>query len=144
MRAMNEEFDAVIAMYHDQGLAPVRTLGRGRVVNLTLGLPFLQTSVEHGTAPDIAWKEWRAPQHGGAPHGRRLAGRVGPGRRLTPGPARPSPPAALVICRPRGPSRARQGSRLTAGARRLAAHHDHLLPRPQGVSRRQRASTTSA
>ncbi len=56
MRAVNEEFDAVVAMYHDQGLAPVRALGRGRVVNLSLGIPFLRTSVEHGTAPDIAWK----------------------------------------------------------------------------------------
>ncbi len=56
MRAVNEEFDVVIAMYHDQGLAPVRTLGRGKVVNLSLGIPFLRTSVEHGTAPDIAWK----------------------------------------------------------------------------------------
>jgi 4-hydroxythreonine-4-phosphate dehydrogenase len=56
LRALNEEFDAVIAMYHDQGLGPVRTLGRGRVVSLSLGLPFLRTSVEHGTAPDIAWK----------------------------------------------------------------------------------------
>lgn len=56
MRAVNEEFDVVIAMYHDQGLAPVRALGRGKVVNLSLGIPFLRTSVEHGTAPDIAWQ----------------------------------------------------------------------------------------
>jgi 4-hydroxythreonine-4-phosphate dehydrogenase len=55
-QAANEEFDAVIAMYHDQGIAPVRTVGRGRVVTVTIGLPFLRTAVEHGTAPDIAWK----------------------------------------------------------------------------------------
>ena len=52
----DEEFDAVVAMYHDQGLAPLRALGRGRVVNLSLGIPFIRTSVEHGTAPQIAWK----------------------------------------------------------------------------------------
>ena len=52
----NEEFDAIVAMYHDQGLAPLRALGRGRVVTLSLGIPFIRTSVEHGTAPDIAWK----------------------------------------------------------------------------------------
>jgi 4-hydroxythreonine-4-phosphate dehydrogenase len=54
--AGGEEFDVVIAMYHDQGLAPVRALGRGKVVNLSLGIPFVRTSVEHGTAPRIAWK----------------------------------------------------------------------------------------
>lgn len=52
----DEAFDAVVAMYHDQGLAPLRVQGRGRVVNLSLGIPFVRTSVEHGTAPDIAWK----------------------------------------------------------------------------------------
>jgi len=48
------EYDAVIAMYHDQGLIPVKLLSRGRAVNVTLGLPFLRTSVDHGTAFDIA------------------------------------------------------------------------------------------
>ncbi|MFN8178498.1 MAG: 4-hydroxythreonine-4-phosphate dehydrogenase PdxA [bacterium] len=48
------EFDAVIAMYHDQGLIPVKLLSRGKAVNVTLGLPFLRTSVDHGTAFDIA------------------------------------------------------------------------------------------
>jgi 4-hydroxythreonine-4-phosphate dehydrogenase len=46
--------DAVLAMYHDQGLIPVKLLARGRSVNVTLGLPFLRTSVDHGTAFDIA------------------------------------------------------------------------------------------
>jgi 4-hydroxythreonine-4-phosphate dehydrogenase len=50
------EFDAVIAMYHDQGLIPVKLLSRGKAVNVTLGLPFLRTSVDHGTAFDIAGK----------------------------------------------------------------------------------------
>jgi 4-hydroxythreonine-4-phosphate dehydrogenase len=48
------EFDAVVAMYHDQGLIPVKLLSEGRAVNVTLGLPFLRTSVDHGTAFDIA------------------------------------------------------------------------------------------
>jgi 4-hydroxythreonine-4-phosphate dehydrogenase len=46
--------DAVLAMYHDQGLPLVKYLGFGRAVNITLGLPFLRTSVDHGTALDIA------------------------------------------------------------------------------------------
>jgi 4-hydroxythreonine-4-phosphate dehydrogenase len=41
-------------MYHDQGLIPVKLLSGGRAVNVTLGLPFLRTSVDHGTAFDIA------------------------------------------------------------------------------------------
>ncbi|MBZ0269179.1 4-hydroxythreonine-4-phosphate dehydrogenase PdxA, partial [bacterium] len=48
------DYDAVIAMYHDQGLIPVKILSEGRAVNVTLGLPFLRTSVDHGTAFDIA------------------------------------------------------------------------------------------
>jgi len=47
-------FDAVIAMYHDQGLIPVKYLGVEQGVNLTLGLPFVRTSPDHGTAFDIA------------------------------------------------------------------------------------------
>lgn len=48
------EFDAVIAMYHDQGLIPVKYLGIEQGVNVTLGLPFVRTSPDHGTAFDIA------------------------------------------------------------------------------------------
>ncbi|HSL21775.1 MAG TPA: 4-hydroxythreonine-4-phosphate dehydrogenase PdxA [Vicinamibacterales bacterium] len=48
------EFDAVIACYHDQGLIPVKLLAFGRAVNVTLGLPIVRTSVDHGTAFDIA------------------------------------------------------------------------------------------
>jgi 4-hydroxythreonine-4-phosphate dehydrogenase len=48
------EHDGVIAMYHDQGLIPIKLLSGGRAVNVTLGLPFLRTSVDHGTAFDIA------------------------------------------------------------------------------------------
>ena len=48
------EFDAVIAMYHDQGLIPVKYLGLDDGVNVTIGLPFVRTSPDHGTAFDIA------------------------------------------------------------------------------------------
>lgn len=51
-----KEFDGVIALYHDQGLIPVKLLSQGRAVNVTLGLPFLRTSVDHGTAFDLAGK----------------------------------------------------------------------------------------
>ena len=50
------EFDAVVAMYHDQGLIPVKYLGIDDGVNVTLGLPFVRTSPDHGTAFDIAGK----------------------------------------------------------------------------------------
>jgi 4-phospho-D-threonate 3-dehydrogenase / 4-phospho-D-erythronate 3-dehydrogenase len=53
-RAAGGEFDAVIACYHDQGLIPVKLLAFGRAVNVTLGLPIIRTSVDHGTAFDIA------------------------------------------------------------------------------------------
>jgi len=54
VRAVRGEFDAVIASYHDQGLIPVKLLAFGRAVNVTLGLPIIRTSVDHGTAFDIA------------------------------------------------------------------------------------------
>jgi 4-hydroxythreonine-4-phosphate dehydrogenase len=53
-RAVRGEFDAVIACYHDQGLIPVKLLAFGQAVNVTLGLPIIRTSVDHGTAFDIA------------------------------------------------------------------------------------------
>jgi 4-hydroxythreonine-4-phosphate dehydrogenase len=56
VRAMKGEFDAVIACYHDQGLIPVKLVAFGRSVNVTLGLPIIRTSVDHGTAFDIAGK----------------------------------------------------------------------------------------
>jgi 4-hydroxythreonine-4-phosphate dehydrogenase len=54
MRARRGEFDVVVAQYHDQGLIPVKYLGIDHGVNITLGLPFVRTSVDHGTAFDIA------------------------------------------------------------------------------------------
>jgi 4-hydroxythreonine-4-phosphate dehydrogenase len=54
VRAVRGEFDVVVAMYHDQGLVPVKLVAFGSSVNVTLGLPIIRTSVDHGTAFDIA------------------------------------------------------------------------------------------
>ena len=73
VRAHRGEFDAVIACYHDQGLIPVKLLAFGHAVNVTLGLPIIRTSVDHGTAFDIAGRRRRSGSHdrggaaGGAP-----------------------------------------------------------------------------
>lgn len=53
-RAMRDEFDIVIALYHDQGLAPLKVVDFDEAVNVTLGLPFVRTSPDHGTAFGIA------------------------------------------------------------------------------------------
>jgi len=55
-------FDMVIAMYHDQGLIPLKLLSFNRSVNVTVGLPIIRTSVDHGTGFDIAGKGWANPQ----------------------------------------------------------------------------------
>lgn len=55
-RQLQGEFDVLIAMYHDQGLAPLKTVDFDQAVNITLGLPFLRTSPDHGTAFNIAGK----------------------------------------------------------------------------------------
>jgi 4-hydroxythreonine-4-phosphate dehydrogenase len=56
VRAIRGEFDAVVANYHDQGLIPVKLAAFGQAVNVTLGLPFVRTSVDHGTGFDIVEK----------------------------------------------------------------------------------------
>ena len=56
VRAARGEFDAVVAQYHDQGLIPVKLVSFGHAVNVTLGLPFVRTSVDHGTGFDIVEK----------------------------------------------------------------------------------------
>ncbi|MGW1887507.1 4-hydroxythreonine-4-phosphate dehydrogenase PdxA [Streptomyces sp. NPDC001970] len=56
LRARRGQFDVVVAQYHDQGLIPVKYLGLEHGVNITVGLPFVRTSVDHGTAFDIAGK----------------------------------------------------------------------------------------
>ncbi|MBC23531.1 MAG: 4-hydroxythreonine-4-phosphate dehydrogenase PdxA [Phycisphaerae bacterium] len=54
IKAASNEYDLVVAMYHDQGLIPVKLLGWDKAVNVTVGLPFVRTSPDHGTAFDIA------------------------------------------------------------------------------------------
>lgn len=61
MRARQGEFDVVIAMYHDQGLIPVKLMGLDHGVNTTLGLPFVRTSPDHGTAFDLAGSGQASP-----------------------------------------------------------------------------------
>ena len=61
VRASRGEFDCVIACYHDQGLIPVKLLAFGSAVNVTIGLPIVRTSVDHGTAFDIAARASRMP-----------------------------------------------------------------------------------
>jgi 4-phospho-D-threonate 3-dehydrogenase / 4-phospho-D-erythronate 3-dehydrogenase len=56
IRARDGQFDAVVAMYHDQGHIALKLLGMHRAVNVTLGLPIVRTSVAHGTAFDLAWQ----------------------------------------------------------------------------------------
>ena len=52
----NDQHDAIICMYHDQGHAPMKLIGFESAVNVTIGLPIIRTSVDHGTAFDIAWQ----------------------------------------------------------------------------------------
>lgn len=54
--ALRKNIDGYIAMYHDQGLIPLKTLAFDKAVNITLGLPFIRTSVDHGTAYNLAWQ----------------------------------------------------------------------------------------
>jgi 4-hydroxythreonine-4-phosphate dehydrogenase len=53
-RAAREKYDVAICMYHDQALIPIKTVAFDNAVNVTLGLPFIRTSPDHGTAFDIA------------------------------------------------------------------------------------------
>jgi len=62
VRARRGEFDVVMACYHDQGLIPVKLVAFGQAVNVTLGLPIIRTSVDHGTAFDIAGKGVADPE----------------------------------------------------------------------------------
>ena len=60
--AVRDRYDAVIAMYHDQALIPFKTIAFDHGVNVTLGLPFVRTSPDHGTAFDIAAQACASPQ----------------------------------------------------------------------------------
>ncbi|MEW6213604.1 MAG: 4-hydroxythreonine-4-phosphate dehydrogenase PdxA [Nitrospirota bacterium] len=55
-KAFKGEFDIIVCMYHDQGLIPLKMIAFDEGVNVTIGLPFIRTSPDHGTAYDIAWK----------------------------------------------------------------------------------------
>ncbi|MFW6124865.1 MAG: 4-hydroxythreonine-4-phosphate dehydrogenase PdxA [Pirellulales bacterium] len=77
VRARDGGFDAVVAMYHDQGHIALKLLGMHRAVNVTLGLPIVRTSVAHGTAFDIAWQ--RKAETSGMVEALRVAGRLASG-----------------------------------------------------------------
>ncbi len=85
LRALRGQFDGVVAMYHDQGLIPVKLLAFDESVNLTLGLPIIRTSVDHGTAFDIVGKNVASPgsmksaiRLAARLAGQKLAGAAGP------------------------------------------------------------------
>lgn len=61
-RAISKEFDIVVSMYHDQGLGPLKTLAFDSGINVTVGLPIIRTSPDHGTAYDIAWENSANPR----------------------------------------------------------------------------------
>jgi len=82
VRASQGAYDAVIACYHDQGLIPVKLLAFGRAVNVTLGLPIVRTSVDHGTAFDIAGQG--IAEHGSLVEAVLLAAKLARARRAEP------------------------------------------------------------
>jgi 4-hydroxythreonine-4-phosphate dehydrogenase len=82
VRATKGEFDAVVACYHDQGLVPVKLLAFGEAVNVTIGLPIVRTSVDHGTAFDIAGRGMADP--GSMVQAVLLAARLAVARRTMP------------------------------------------------------------
>jgi len=75
---MEERYDGVVAMYHDQGHIPIKMAAMERGVNVTLGLPIVRTSPDHGTAYDIAWKQQADPSS--MKHALRLALRMAQGK----------------------------------------------------------------
>ncbi|HUT94127.1 MAG TPA: 4-hydroxythreonine-4-phosphate dehydrogenase PdxA, partial [Thermoguttaceae bacterium] len=92
-RAMQGHFDGVVAMYHDQGLIPIKLLAFESACQTTLGLPIIRTSVDHGTAFDIAGQNAANPES--MKTAIRLACRMALGKRqpaaATVGPAHPRP-----------------------------------------------------
>ena len=80
--AVAGRYDLVVAMYHDQGLIPVKLLAFDEAVNLTLGLPIIRTSVDHGTAFDIVGKNRANP--GSMKAAIRLAAKLAQNRLKTP------------------------------------------------------------
>ncbi|MBD3367099.1 MAG: 4-hydroxythreonine-4-phosphate dehydrogenase PdxA [Candidatus Eisenbacteria bacterium] len=84
-------YDAALAMYHDQGVVPVKLAGFGRAVNVTLGLPIIRTSVDHGTAFDIAGRG--KAEAGSMKAAVRLAGSMAGRRAADPDEGAARPPA---------------------------------------------------
>ena len=80
--AWRGEWDLVVAMYHDQGHLPMKLLGFAQTVNMTLGIPILRTSVDHGTAFDIAGRNLADPTN--MKSALRLAARIATNRAALP------------------------------------------------------------
>ena len=78
-KAARGEYDGVVAMYHDQGLIPLKLVAFGTCVNLTVGLPIIRSSVDHGTAYDIAGQG--IADHGSLVEAVKLAAKLARGRR---------------------------------------------------------------
>jgi len=87
-RAAQGHFDGIVAMYHDQGLIPIKLLAFEDACQTTLGLPIIRTSVDHGTAFDIAGQNVANPES--MKSAIRLACRMALGKRCPPSPA-PAP-----------------------------------------------------
>jgi 4-hydroxythreonine-4-phosphate dehydrogenase len=79
VRALRGEFDLIVAQYHDQGHIPMKLIDFEETVNVSLGIPIIRTSVDHGTAFDIAGKNTADPRNMKA--AMRLAVRMAEGRR---------------------------------------------------------------
>jgi 4-hydroxythreonine-4-phosphate dehydrogenase len=78
-KAAKGQYDGVVAMYHDQGLIPLKLVAFGTCVNLTVGLPIIRTSVDHGTAFDIVGKGLADP--GSLLEAVKLAAKIANGRK---------------------------------------------------------------
>ena len=147
--AARARYDAAIAMYHDQALIPIKTLDFDRGVNVTLGLPFIRSSPDHGTALDIAGRGPRQPRR--TVEALRLAWRMAGGRRMnvarggSAGRSAPGPPG---VFRPHAEERHeldRRSAPAARGDRRAwaAAQARHWAefpagPEPDGADRARR------
>ena len=147
------EFDLVVAMTHDHGLIPVKYLGVEHGVNVTLGLPFVRTSPDHGTAFDIAGQRPRRPvePRGRGAHGARARGcRRLRRRRLSAASARSARRAACAPAASRAPSgrrsrpaRMRPVSHMRASMREVIEIVSWCLP-PRVKTKKLRPELTCA
>ena len=90
IRGLRKEFDLIVAMYHDQGHIPMKLIDFERTVNISLGIPIIRTSVDHGTAFDIAGQDRADCRNMQA--AMRMAAKMAAGRLLRPSAARTSAP----------------------------------------------------